>query len=97
MSISGLVVTLSEDPGTSELAMKLLTLDRRLCVGERFGRRVAVMAETPSVEADRSLWDELCTMPGVEFVDVAYVGLDDQATAHSPPLATPKEGTHAHR
>ncbi|MBS0198697.1 MAG: hypothetical protein JSR77_18270 [Planctomycetes bacterium] len=76
--------------------MTLLTSDRRLSVGERFGRRIAVIAETPSAEADRSLWDELCAMPGVEFIDVAYVGLDDQAAPHSPPLATPKEGTHAH-
>lgn len=80
MSISGLVLTLSND-SRGEAALSALAGDPRLTVGERFDRRVAVVAATPSVESDRQLWEDLRSIPGIAFVDVTYVHLDEQNAA----------------
>lgn len=80
MSISGLVLTLSDD-ASAEAALSRLAVDSRLVLGERFGRRLPVVAETPSVQGDRDLWDQLRASPGITNVDVAFVHLDE------PPLA----------
>ena len=76
MAISGLVVTLADDQAVADAAVALLKADPRLTIGERFGRRLALVADTPSVPADRSLWDELRQTPGVVYVDVTFVHLD---------------------
>lgn len=77
MAISGLVVTLAEDPAGAA-ALTVLKSEPRLTLGERFGRRVAVVAETPSARDDRELFDELRAMPGITQVDVTYVHLDTE-------------------
>jgi len=74
MAISGLVVTLAEDAAIAESAAASLGRDARLTVGDRFGRRLAVVAETPDVASDRDMIDELRMMPGVVYVDVTFVG-----------------------
>jgi hypothetical protein len=76
MSISGLVVTLADEDVTAESAVTTLRADARLTLGERFGRRLAIVADTSSVHDDRVLWDELREMPGVVHVDVTFVHLD---------------------
>lgn len=76
MAISGLVVTLADDKAAADAAVKLLGADKRLTIGERFGRRLALVADTPTVNADRVLWDELRETPGVAYVDVTFVHLD---------------------
>lgn len=97
MAISGLVVTLSDDTAAAE-ALSALTLDPRLTLGERFGRRVAVVAETASAHDDRELFDELRGMPGITQVDVTFVHLDavPAAREHSD-RNRPVEEQHAHR
>lgn len=97
MAISGLVVTLSEDPAGAA-ALTVLNSEPRLTLGERFGRRVAVVAETPSARDDRELFDELRAMPGITQVDVTYVHLDPEpavsGVCRQGPLV---EEPHAHR
>jgi len=91
MSVSGLVIFLSSDAQLAQHACERLRSDQRLIVGDRFGPRLAVAAETESVAADRALVDELRALPGVEHVDVAFVGFDE----HSPPTeprAAPRAG-----
>jgi hypothetical protein len=86
MAISGLVVTLSDK--FSEEAMRAsLATDERLTVGECFDGRVALVAETPSVEADRALWEDLWSMPGVRHVDVTYVYLEGESQSQEDPHA----------
>lgn len=75
MSISGIVLTLSEDPCLSASAMGTLGSDPRITLGERFDRRVAAVAETGGVEGDRRLWDDLHNTPGIVRVDVTFVEL----------------------
>ncbi len=96
MSISGLVLTLAAD-GPACATLSALAGDPRLTLGEQFGHRIAVVADTESVEADRSLWDELRAMPGIINVDVTFVHLDPPPSHTSEPSApAPLEDPHAH-
>lgn len=76
MAISGLVVTLAEDDAAADATVTQLRADTRLTLGDRFGRRLALVADTPSIHADRDLWDELRETPGITNVDVTFVHLD---------------------
>lgn len=97
MSISGLVLTLADD-GPACAALSALAGDPRLTLGEQFGRRLAVVADTESVEADRALWDELRAAPGIVNVDVTFVHLDPPPSHPSEPVTpAPLEDPHAHR
>lgn len=93
MAISGLVVTLSDD-GAATAALSMLSADPRLTLGGRFGRRVAVVADTPNVESDRVLWDQLRCTPGITHVDVSYVHLDTDVPACTDEGLV--ENQHAH-
>lgn len=97
MSISGLVLTLADDAPVSA-TIPALAEDQRLTLGEQFGRRLAVVADTESVEADRALWDELRATPGITNVDVTFVHLDPPPSQPSEPgTPAPLEVPHAHR
>ena len=96
MAVSGLVLTLSDSPG-AEVVLSALAADPRLTFGERFGRRVAVVAETPSNDEDRALFYELRSTPGITNVDVAFVDLEVETGAgENPDPKTPVEDQHAH-
>lgn len=84
MAISGLVVTLSEHDAAAAALLSLAS-DPRLTLGERFGRRVALVAETRSAHEDRLLFDDLRGLPGVANVDVAFVHLDALPSANDRP------------
>lgn len=73
MSISGLVIHLDGDDAAIARACDALRRDARLTLGPLSGRRLAAVAETDGVAADRRLWDDLRAMPGVVHVDVAFV------------------------
>jgi hypothetical protein len=97
MAISGLVVTLAEDDAAADAAVTMLEGDPRLTLGERFGRRLALVADTPSVHADRALWDELRGNPGITNVDVTFVHLDaEPASSEDQGQDTPVEDHRAH-
>ncbi len=87
MSISGLVVTLCAEDGAAAQAVSRMSADARLNVGERFGRRLALVAETMSVEEDRELWDQLRGLSGVVNLDVTFVHLDAPCEGISPDAA----------
>lgn len=80
MAISGLVLTLSDDAAGAAV-LSVLSTNPLLTLGDRFGRRVAVVAETPSAHADRDLFDELRGTPGITQVDVTFVHLDPELSA----------------
>ncbi len=87
MAISGIVLTLCIDPAGAESAIQALVQDSRIMLGDRFDRRVAAVAETPSAHADRDLWDDLRGTPGILNVDVTFVGLDEV----DPEMETPDD------
>lgn len=84
MAVSGLIVTLVEDAVIAQQAVATLSCDPRLVLGERSDRRVPLVAQTPSPGDDRELWDALRAMPGVENVDVAFVGFDEDGGPDLP-------------
>jgi hypothetical protein len=73
MSISGLVIHLDGDDAALVRACDALRCDARLTLGPLNGRRLAAVAETDGVAADRRRWDDLRATPGVVHVDVAFV------------------------
>ncbi len=77
MAISGLVVTLSSIEGDALRAIERIEQDSRLTLGQRFGQRVALVAETGGVDEDRALWDDLHAIDGVEEVHLTFVGLEE--------------------
>ena len=78
MSISGLVITLSDEAERAERARAALLSDSRLELGPSVGDRLAAVADTPSPREDRLLWEALQSLDGIQRVDVIYVGLDPQ-------------------
>jgi hypothetical protein len=76
MAISGLVVTLIEDASIADQAIRRLSADSRLSLGDRAGWRVPLVAETPSAASDAQLWAELLATPGIKSVDVTFVSID---------------------
>jgi hypothetical protein len=87
MAISGLVITLSENESAAHAALMSLESDPRLTMGECFGHRVAIVAETSSPDADQALWEALRSHPGIVNVDVAFVEVD-AGTQHAEPAAS---------
>ncbi|QYK49290.1 MAG: hypothetical protein KF838_05415 [Phycisphaeraceae bacterium] len=96
MAISGLVVTLAEDPvGVS--ALTALAADSRLTLGDRYGQRIALVAETPSARDDHDLFDQLRQRPGIVQVDVTFVHLDASPEyCDCAPQSQSAEDSHAH-
>ncbi len=76
MAISGLILTHTDDDSVNRVT-SALEADRRVTLGERFGLRRAIVAQTSSAAEDRALFDELRALSGVLNVDVVYVHLDD--------------------
>lgn len=71
MAISGLVLTVAE--GYAAKVTDALRADPRITVGPAQGSRLPVVIETAGVVEDDEAWAWLHSIPGVDFVDVAYV------------------------
>lgn len=77
MSISGLVITLAEEPQQRDATLRALATHAGIELGATIENRVAAVAETNDRNEDAALWDWLHALPGVQFVDVAYVHFDE--------------------
>ncbi len=97
MAISVLVITITNHD-LLPTALTALAAEPSLTLGERFGLRVAAIAETPSVDADRALIDALRATVGITNVDIAYVHLDAYAhnCDHGTKSATNSSNTSCH-
>jgi hypothetical protein len=89
MPISGLLITLTDDPKASNAAMSELRADPRLVLGDRRGPLLPLVADTPDREEDQSLWRQLNEHDGIVKVDVVFVHIEDE------PLAEVEEHCHA--
>lgn len=76
MAISGLNLLLSHDENQARAALDAITRDSRLTLGPRFGRRIALVAETSGADADADLWRDLHAAPGVVSVEVTFISVD---------------------
>ena len=76
MLTSGLVVTLSSNPAKAAEAITTLRGRPEFTFGDRNDRWLPLVMETSGEAESRDLHDWVRTLPGVEFVDVAYVDFD---------------------
>ncbi len=84
MSISGLLITLANDPNASTTVISILKADPRIDVGERRGPYLPVVADTTGKRENQRLWDELRELAGVINVNLVFADLDDstESIAH---------------
>lgn len=71
MGVSGLVVT--ADEGSLAGVCAALAADPRVTLGDPEGPRLPIVVETAGLVEDDQIWAWLHSVPGVRFVDVAYV------------------------
>jgi hypothetical protein len=76
MPVSGLVVTLREDPVSRGEALGRIHGDRRFTMGVCAGNRLALVMDTNSNAEDRQLLDWLVSLMGVALVEVAFIGFE---------------------
>jgi hypothetical protein len=79
VSISGWVVTLSLDPGLAQAAIDALRRHQAIEMGEVAGHRAPVVVETDDRDETSAVWEWLHSLPGVLFVDVAFLHFDEDA------------------
>jgi hypothetical protein len=77
MPISGLVITLHEDPDARAAAMARLAEDPRLTLGRPVAERLPVVAESRSAGEGAALVEELGQHAGVVRVDVVSIDFED--------------------
>ncbi len=78
MPISGLVITLSNDPALAEQALAFLNGDRRIELGERRGPCQPIVVDTTDLHEDHRLRAQVCEQDGILKVDVTFVGFDEE-------------------
>lgn len=78
MPVSGLVVSLGDEPRPRAEALAVIGREARITVGVLEANRLAIVLDTVSTEEDRHLWEWLGSLPGVLFVEVAFVGFEQQ-------------------
>jgi hypothetical protein len=83
MPISGLVVTLTDNPVLQQAAFAAMREHPALEVGERKCNQVALVVESACEEEDRLIWEWLHALPGVAMVVVAFIHFDDEPGAES--------------
>lgn len=76
MPINGLLVTLSQDRHLAEAACAQVASRGEVVMGEGKGRWQPLAAELGSVAEAHDFHEWLESLPGIERVDVVYVGID---------------------
>lgn len=73
MIVSGLVLTLENDPRSRAHALETLSRDSRILFGEAHGLRLPVVLETASLLEGEEACESLRTLDGIAFVDVVSI------------------------
>jgi hypothetical protein len=85
MPVNGLLLTLSSDPALAESARQTISSRAGVDMGETRGRWQPLAAETAGVKAAHDFHEWLESLPGVEQVDVIYVGFDEPSLIETAP------------
>ena len=83
MPVSGLVVSLSDEPQLRADALSVIGREPRITMGICEENRLAIVVETVNSDQDRQLWEWLGDLPGVTFVEVAFIGFDQHGESLS--------------
>jgi len=81
MPVSGLVLSLRDEPQLRAETLAVMGGDSRITVGVCEGNRLAIVLDTCSSEEDQRLWAWLESLPGVLFVEVAFIGFEQPGEA----------------
>ena len=76
MPISGLVITLSEQADLARSAVQQIRGNAQVRLGDREGRRIPLVLDTPDPSTDKRTWNWLNELPGVTWVDVVFIHFD---------------------
>lgn len=91
MPISGLILTLSKNPHLKLKAVNAISQCKTLELGDQEGSRVAAVMSTRDSDADRETMKWLTNMPGVEHIDITFIGFNDPpAPKSTSPRTSPR-------
>jgi hypothetical protein len=98
MPVSGLVVSLCQEPQARAEAIEAIGREPRITMGTQEGNRLAVVLDTDSSQQDQQIWQWLRSLPGVSLLEVAFVGFEEDRasadrTSRCVPPATTKTST----
>lgn len=79
MVVSGLIITLADDPAGRAQALASLRAHEAFALGAASGRWLPAAMEAPDDHDCRALHDWVAALPGVRFVDVVSVEFDSPA------------------
>lgn len=83
MPIAGLSLTLNKDETLVSEAVAELAKRPEILLGEWKAHYMAAVIDTPSSQESRDLHRWIESLPGIDFVDVVYVGFDEESPASS--------------
>ena len=85
MPVNGLLVKLSLDPLLADAALAGISKRPDAMLGDAQDRWQPIAADTPDVIAAHDFHEWLESLPGVEQVDVIYVGFDEPTLSETAP------------
>jgi hypothetical protein len=85
MPVNGLLLTLSTDPALAAAARTRIAGRPEVVLGSAQDRWQPLAADTPDVKAAHDFHEWLEALPGVEQVDVIYVGFDEPSPTETAP------------
>ncbi len=78
MPVSGLVVSLRDEPHLRDEALAAIGRQPQITMGLLERNRLAIVVDTTSSQEDRRLWQWLSSLPGISLLEVALVGFEQQ-------------------
>jgi hypothetical protein len=85
MPVNGLLLTISLDRTLADEAQEQISKRPGVFVGVVNERWLPVVAETPDVRAAHEFHEWLESLPGIEQVDVIYVGFEEPSPITTAP------------
>lgn len=85
MPVNGLLLTLSANPKMADAALAEISSKREATLGAARDRWQPLVADTAGVKAAHDFHEWLEALPGVEQVDVIYVGFDEPSPTDTAP------------
>jgi len=85
MPVNGLLVKLSLDPLLADAALARISKCPEVLLGDAQDRWQPLAVDTPDVRAAHNFHEWLEAVPGVEHVDVIYVGFDEPSAPAPAP------------
>jgi hypothetical protein len=85
MPVNGLLVTLTSDCRRAESVRAVLSTRPEVLLGPAQDRWQPLSVDTPDVKSAHDFHEWLEALPGVEQVDVIYVGFDEPSPTETAP------------